>query len=237
MFFAVPSYRGIECVHFYKSLEETINLCKNSGWETDLIVLQNCCYIQLVRNELVKQFLDTDCDSLFFLDDDIAWDCKDALKLLEMSDPIVAGVYRKKTEEENYPVVIHTDKDGIPLGREDGCIWAAGIPLGFARIKRHVFEMMIKANPNLKYRKDNTEEIYYDLFPQGISEGRWWGEDLVFCRLWNDLGGYIWVVPDITLKHISKKEVFTGNYHKYLLKLKENEWQQHKQSSMQPVGA
>lgn len=220
VFFAVPAYKGIRCVPFYESLEATISHCQENGWQTALSVLQGSCYVQTARNELVKAFLDTDCDSLFFLDDDISWDCKDFLKLLEMPDDIVAGIYPYKTEEEGYPVVIHTDLDGIPEVREDGCIQATFIPFGFVRIKRRVIEKLWDAYQSLKYYKPAGYNLieFRDLFPQGVQGERWVGEDYAFCNLWHGLEGEIIVVPDITLSHHTDQEVFTGNYHEFLLK-------------------
>jgi len=194
-----------------------------------LSVLQGSCYVQTARNELVKAFLDSDCDSIFFLDDDISWHREDALKFLEMDDDIVAGVYPYKTKEEGYPVVIHTYDDGRPVIRRDGCIKGALVPGGFIRIKRQAIEKMVEAYPALKYSKpvdfDAVELV--DLFPQGVKNGRWVGEDYAFCELWTALGGEIIVVPDIDFIHhgeVTNPEglpvmtEFKGNYHRFLLR-------------------
>lgn len=176
------------------------------------------------RDKLVKIFIDSGCDTLFFLDNDVSWNPEDALRLIENDrDDIVAGIYPFKKEEEDYPVVIHTDENGYPTVRQDGLIHAAMIPFGFVRIKRNVIEKLIIANPDKKFVLNETgkEETYYDLFPQGLEDGRWWGEDYAFCRLWNKIGGEIYVEPNIWLKHhygVDFKEFKQGNYHEYLMK-------------------
>lgn len=221
--FGVPAYKGISSIKFLDSLEGTIKLCQESNIDTMFHMIEGNCYIQAARNDIVKYFMITDCDSLFFLDDDIAWNPENVLELIRMDDEIVAGVYPLKAKVEGYPVVIHTDKDGIPNKREDGGIFAAGLPTGFMRVNRSAIEKLIKAYPQQRYSNydENGElkEDAYDLFPQGVHNGRWVGEDFAFCRLWTDIGGELIVVPDINFEHGVQNPV-KGNYHEFLLRQK-----------------
>jgi hypothetical protein len=221
VFFAIPAYRGIQCVQFTESMEATLKLCQERGHEFVMSIMEGCCYIQVARNELVKRFLQTDCDTLFFLDDDISWPAQAAIDLIEMDDEVVAGVYPFKTEEDNYPVVVHTDGNHYPIVRGDGCIQAYSVPTGFLAIKRSTIEKMIAYYPEQKYSNFTPEgelqEEIYDLFPQGVHNGRWVGEDYAFCRLWADIGGEIWVKPDIDFIHHGKR-AFKGNYHQFLMR-------------------
>lgn len=225
IFFAIPSYRGTGCVQFKDSLTSTYELLTEKGHECMAPhFLVGCCYIQAARNDLVYEFLKrTDADVLFFLDDDISWDPQDVLRLVEMGDDIVAGIYPKKTMKEEYPVVIKTDKSGYPANiREDGSLEAALLPTGFLRIKRKPLERMYEAYASLlgfsKNEKGQELTGYVDLFPQGVQEGRWWGEDFAFCRLWQGLEGKLWVVPDINLTHWHGDFPHAGNYHDFLLR-------------------
>jgi hypothetical protein len=59
----------------------------------------------------------------------------------------------------------------------------------------------------------------FDLFNHGAHEGVWWGEDYAFSRRWREMGGEIWVVPDLDITHHSRDAAFPGNYHKFLLSL------------------
>jgi hypothetical protein len=69
-------------------------------------------------------------------------------------------------------------------------------------------------------RRENgaKREGYIDLFPQGLEDGQWVGEDYAFCRLWERMGGEIWVVPDMTLSHHGRGVEYSGNYHEYLMR-------------------
>lgn len=214
VFIATPSYAGKFCEQYIDSLEATASEIDRLGWKSSVSVIRGDCYVQRARNSLVAEFMRTDATDLFFLDDDLGWPADAFVRLVSMPDPVVFGAYPFKRVEEGYPVVIHTDESGIPMGRSDGCIHASGAPTGFLRIKRHVIQMLQDANPELAY--DDDGKTVYDLFPQGVKNGRWWGEDFAFCNLWTALGGYIWCVPDIDFVHVGKKP-FYGNYHKFLM--------------------
>jgi hypothetical protein len=216
IFFATPTYRGITHTGFLDSLESTVELCKERGHGAVFGLVNGCCYVQEARNKLVKQFLDTDADILFFLDDDISWPAEKALELIEMDDDIVGGIYPLKMDIPAFPAVIHTDTNHHPIVRADGCISAAGVPTGFLKIKREVILKLIEYYPSQEYtdyKDGEPTETLYDLFPQGVRNGRWVGEDYAFCRLWTDIGGQIHIVPDIDFEHAG----FTGNYHQFLL--------------------
>lgn len=196
-------------------------LCAEKGHTAEFSLLTGNCYVQAARNELVRKFMESGADMLFFLDDDVSWKAEDALQLIEMDDDVVAGIYPKKTDVPDYPVVIHTyPVTHYPVVRQDGCIAATGLPTGFLRISRSVIERLQEAYPGQRYEDyDNGKKVgeNYDLFPQGVSNGRWYGEDFAFCNLWAAIGGTMWVVPDIDLTHHSKDRAYPGNYHRFLL--------------------
>ena len=216
--FAIPAYRGITHVPFLDSMSATLELCAERGHEAHMTILEGNCYIQVARNDLVKRFIDSECNVLFFLDDDISWQAEDALRLIEMQDEIVAGVYPFRTEAENYPVVVRTNDNHTPIVRDDGCILGLSVPTGFLRITRSAIEKLQSAYPDKKYanyKDDGTlREEVYDLFPQGVYNGRWVGEDYAFCRLWSEINGEIWIVPDIDFNHAGHD----GNLHNYFMR-------------------
>jgi hypothetical protein len=209
--FATPSYRGITYAPFLDSLEATTTLLAEHGHQTDFYLVTGCCYVQTARNQIVKHFLDSDADVLFFLDDDISWPAGAALKLIETPGEVVAGVYPLKSEPLSFPVVIHTTPADCPVQRADGCVAAAAVPTGFLCIHRSALERMVAAYPGQRYVCDDLGEMY-DLFPQGVHGGRWIGEDFAFCRLWREIGGEMWVQCNITFTHAGR----SGNFMAYL---------------------
>lgn len=223
VFFAIPSYSGVKDEKFLDSLERTLKHCQENGIETALSILQGCCYVQMARIKLLNDFLKSDADKLFFLDDDLEWDCKDALKLIQMNDDFTAGIYPYKKDYEDYPVVINVNEDFTPVVRADGCISGALVPTGFLCVSRSAINKLIAAYPEKKFTDHagtDKEVELYDLFPQGVDSGRWVGEDYAFCKLWTRTGGQIWINPNITFNHHDRlKNVnHTGNYHEFLMK-------------------
>jgi len=209
--FATPSYRGITYAPFLESLEATTALLAEHGHQTEFYLLTGCCYVQTARNQIVKHFLGSDADVLFFLDDDISWPAGAALKLIETPGEVVAGIYPLKSEPLGFPVVIHTTLEDAPVQRADGCVAADAVPTGFLCIHRSALERMIVAYPGQRYVCDESGEMY-DLFPQGVHGGRWVGEDFAFCRLWREIGGEMWVQCNISFTHAGRH----GNFMHYL---------------------
>lgn len=203
----------------------TIRLLSDAKIDYEVIMISGCPVLPVARNTLVAMFMNTDGTDLFFIDSDVGFNPLGAMKILEREEKVVAGIYPLKRFPLGYPVQIKT-VDGIPWGR-DGLIEAEFLPAGFMRVKRIVFERMQEVYPELKYTS-NVIEISdsgiteaYDFFNMGIINGqRWTTEDYTFCQRWRDIGGQLWVYPDIDFKHIGRKG-YEGNYHKYLLALKE----------------
>ena len=77
-------------------------------------------------------------------------------------------------------------------------------------------ERMVRSYPNLEfYTKDTKAEKAYALFdPYRIGRIKF-GEDYSFCRRWRDIGGKVWLDPEIKLGHIGFK-TFVGTIGSWL---------------------
>jgi hypothetical protein len=53
------------------------------------------------------------------------------------------------------------------------------------------------------------------LFGELHREGQLYGEDVGFCILWRDIGGKVWVDPNLSLTHTGYK-AFEGNLAKHI---------------------
>lgn len=96
-----------------------------------------------------------------------------------------------------------TDAAGGLNQDEMGAIEVRGVGAAMLRIHRSVFEAMIAAHPEWKRpgARDWPEEIranYHEFFAQTAEAS----EDYLFCNRWRDLGGAVWVDPEITLGHV-----------------------------------
>lgn len=222
IFLALHLYRRPECQFFWSSMKAAATLLKKRGYTPYFGVAFGDPYIQKARNKLVKQFLASDCDTLFFVADDLEYAAEDMLKVIETPGEVVVGVYSQHVEPANYPVKIYVGSDKRAVTRDDGCISAMLVQTGFMRVQRSVFENIAKVHPELEYygMKDGKKvNATHDFFPQGVHEHTWLGEDYAFCKLWLELGGKVWVVPDLNLTHYLKGRGYPGNFHEYLMSL------------------
>lgn len=223
LFLATPGYSGTASVGFEQSLKDSISLLQDNGIEVvDWGTLVGCCYLPVARNKLVQRFLESDATDFMFIDADLSWNPKDMLAMLKHDRDIIAGIYRLKTEREGYPVLLYIDSNERPIIDQDGLLAAEGIPTGFMKIKRSVFEKFINTHGDELVIEEpdhdmNLQFSYYNFFDCEKVGTRWIGEDYNFCRKWRLLGGDIWVYPDITFTHYGYRE-FVGNYHEYLMR-------------------
>lgn len=219
VFFGLHLYRIPKCVPFINSLNSAARLLKKHNYSPGYACVWHNPYIQMARNKLVEQFLNSDCDIFMFVADDVEFSPEDLLRVVETPGKVVAGAYRVKAEKEHYPVYINRGPNGIPLTRFDGCISAQRVQTGFLRIHRSVFEEIILNYPELAYYGTKDGQRVggsHDFFPQGVYKHKWIGEDYAFCDLWTGIGGKIWIVPDINIIHYEGEESYPGNYHEYL---------------------
>lgn len=73
----------------------------------------------------------------------------------------------------------------------------------------------MRAYPELLFGPPDNYSV--DLFNFGAHKGVLYGEDYAFSRNWNDLGGEIWVIPDLNIDHHSPVKAYQGNFHRFLL--------------------
>lgn len=91
---------------------------------------------------------------------------------------------------------------------------------GFMCIKKEVIQQMMDAHPDLKYVNDinvdsKFEPFMYALFDTMIDpeSRRYLSEDYMFCRLWQNMGGDVYLDPRTALNHVGHY-TFRGNIRK-----------------------
>lgn len=207
--FATPCFSGTVAFEFMISTLHTAQALAAAGFNAGYIARIGDAYLSKVRNKLVTQFLYEypNADCLFFLDDDISWPAHKVVEFINRPEDIVAGIYPKKGDELDFPVMLEFDgTTGQPVIK-DGLWRAIGVPTGFLRIKRHVLEKMAAESGVFLDGEINGVANYHNIFEMGMGpEGWWWGEDYAFCDKWRKMGGEIWVDPDIEFTHRGAKK-------------------------------
>lgn len=220
--FCTPSLEG-PTKPYIKALEDSIPLIVDAGWEECYVQEVGCPYISAARATMTRKAMTAGADVLVYLDYDLSWDPQDLLTLIETEGDCVAGFYRYKKDEVEYMGSIYSEVNGRPQLRcatstseADGCIRGHTMPAGFLKLTRDAIRRFMKAYPKLLY--GHPDEYTVDLFNHGAHEGIWYGEDMAFARNWRNIGGEIWIVPDLNLNHHSTDKVYKGNYHEFLLR-------------------
>jgi hypothetical protein len=166
-----------------------------------------CSLIGPARNNLARRFLDTpECECMVFVDADISWPTGSLVKLAKSKHPVIGGTYRPKNNEDKFHV-------RGPVKRHGALYKVGGLPGGFIKIARKAFQKLDKvAN---RYLSPSGREMH-DYFPTGFHNGTMYGEDYGFCRLYQEVGGTVWLDPSIILRHCGGYSVFSGDPSEWL---------------------
>lgn len=235
-----PSHDGKFFHNYVTSLLNFHNTATHLGMQVQFLLMQGESLITRARNNCVASFLaNPEWTHLFWIDSDIGFSPEAALRLLQADYEIAAGVYPLKTEEwpaEGLPKDMtyvefkalyqkYTVNARVPAGQdtfqldiqEDGFLEMAEAPTGFMVIKRAVFEKMIQHYPELQYVPDSlgveNKGLHYRFFDVMVDPetNRYLSEDYGFCRLWENMGGKIYIDCQSNLTHQGSK-IYSGNY-------------------------
>jgi hypothetical protein len=204
IFIAIPSFDGKICFETVRSLLIEQGAAGLAGHELQHGLLPGCSLITQARNQLVRDFLSSDCERLVFVDADVAWSTGELLRIATHPVDFVGGVYRFKEARERYPVHWIEERAEIWADKATGLIEVALIPCGFMSLSRDVFVRLAGAFPERAY--NHAGEIFHAYFhcPPGD------GEDGTFCREWREQGGQVWLDPELTLTHVGGSQAYTG---------------------------
>jgi len=183
----VPHLNGIE-----PECEQALLYLERAG--VRVVRRGGCSQIDVARNELAADALHDGAESILFVDADIGFDPRDALRLLARPEPVVAGIYAKKGRRE----LASQFADGIDevvFGHHSGLYPLKYAAAGFMRIDASVLRRMVEAL-GLPLCNTNWGRGYWPFFqptvvPHAAGGSHYLGEDWAFShRL-----GLIGVVP------------------------------------------
>ena len=169
-----------------------------AGIQSGYYLLQGNCHVDDARNAVVRDFLESDCTELVFLDADVSWEPDALVQLCQIDKDLVGGIYpyRRESDEETMPV------RHLPEIKVDGdLIEVEGLPTGFMKIKRHVLETMAATAKH--FLKDDGKP-HPVLFERDYFGGGRRGGDIRFCMVWREMGGKVFAAPELRLGHCGK---------------------------------
>lgn len=207
LFIGIPCYAGQLYEQVMMSLMNFNSMAQQIGIQWTMETLTNESLITRGRNTLTSKFLtDKTNTHLLFIDSDIGFKPEDILLLLLRShDPrikLIGGLYPLKTLPLNWVV------NGLSNGEnyEDGLTEVSKTGTGFMLIDRSVFET-VKSHPRVEqYNNDlGMDPIYdqemYNFWDCSVIDKRYLSEDWLFCHMYRELGGKVWVDRRIQLRH------------------------------------
>jgi len=142
---------------------------------------------------------------LLFIDADIEFQPDDAIKLMAADKALVVGGYRKKNDRDEFAISFLEGADkALEVDEKARAVKIARAGTGFMLIKREVFERLADARPDLAYVDQvagGEKRVMRAFFEHVVRGGRRWSEDFTFCERWREIGGDVWIVPEINLGH------------------------------------
>lgn len=211
LFIATPTYTGKLDTGYVHSLMYSMRRFAELGIAVDHFVLGFNCHVDDGRNAILRDFLQTDCTDLIFIDADVTWEPEALVRLALHDRDIVAGVYPKRSPDDpSYPVHV---APGVELRADaDGLVEVLGAPTGFMKIKRHVIEKFVELNKHRRFTVPGSPPgtvPHTIVFERTYTDGHRWSGDYNFCREWRKMGGQIFVDPEMHLSHTGEVE-FSG---------------------------
>jgi hypothetical protein len=176
-----------------------------------------------------------------FVDSDIGFEAKDAVKLVQLNLNVVGALYPLKTYSwdkiadaaragagnDELPetglaycynaagtfVNVRGEKQ-LAMRSLRGCLAVNEIGGGFMLVRREVFERFAASYPELSYADDypgNRGNRITTFFDYRIVDDRYLSEDYFFCRKWRHLGGNVWAYPQARLAHAGH-HIYAGQF-------------------------
>jgi hypothetical protein len=238
---ATPCYGGMLCLNYGLSLLQLQRAAVDAGMALDFHLRRGDSLITRARNDCVAHFLaHPQFTHLFFIDSDIGFAPEAAFRLLLADRDVAAGVYPLKREDwppggvpqgttrtqfealyQRYTVNTgRPGETGVSLVVDgDGFMQVREAPTGFMCLKRQVLDRMIAAYPELRYVPDWPKGTYpeggvhyrfFDVMVDPESQ-RYLSEDYGFCRLWEQIGGEVYVDATSNLTHQGER-LYTGDF-------------------------
>lgn len=204
---ATPCFSHAVCVEYLRSALQTDWALAARGYDRTYLTHCGDQFIAKARNKLVNDFLvnHPGVENFFFIDDDLGWPADKFVEFIERDEDILVGVYPKRSDDEDWPVVIKGE--GGVLEEKDHLVRVLRGPTGFMRIKRRVLEALLPHAPVFKdiNPQGQTEETP-GFFAAGVAPDGWfWTEDYIFCNNVVAAGFEIWADPDVAFTHRGQK--------------------------------
>jgi hypothetical protein len=207
------------------SMFRLVMFLRENRIEASIIPIVFDSLVNRARNAAVAMFMsDPNATHMLFIDADIEFNPEDVMKLVFANKPVVGAGYAQKyiaydklsaavannLQMQNVIELCTNNSVHLSLNQPIASVMEAEyVTTGFLLIRKEVIEKMIEKYPDRQYKNDvdgylhANQNMFYDLFTVSIhpETRRFESEDYGFSRLWKSIGGKIYAITDIVLKH------------------------------------
>jgi hypothetical protein len=203
---SVPAYSGFVRVETAHALNVETYSALNANIPFMVTFHEQDPIISRCRNSMVMNFLASDPEAftdMVFVDADVAFPAGTLLRLAQHDVDVVGAVYPYRADPVGFPVQV---KNGERVD-ERGLLKVQGVPAGCLRISRRALEGMIARFPGLEYGEAKVPQgKAYALFDFIRKDGKFCGEDFVFCALAREAGFDVYADVTVPMKHVGMKQ-------------------------------
>lgn len=223
---ATPAYNGQVCAVYANSLLRFTKEASQDGILWEYIHSSNNSLIPSARNDIVNYFLkNTTHSHLLFIDGDMSFAPRDALRMLDCDLDVIGAVYPKKTINwdnirdavKNNPAIEAGKLAYLGADLSTFAMKPAPINLGspfevervgcgLMFIKRKVFERLIEAGAPVSAFQGREQYVFFD---SSMINGSYVAEDFAFCESYRSIGGKIHAAAWLDIGHVGSY-VHTG---------------------------
>ena len=200
---ALPCYGGYVPVEMALTFGELVPILNRHGVTLSVVTERGNSLPTTARNNLLHQFMETDSEYIFWIDDDILFTPQDFLQILALTltRKSVAATYPCRKDEPVF-FIKPINNDTIEFN-EDGLIPCKGVGMGFSCQHRSLLEPLLDKADSYE---DKEGTILKDVFKAGVVNGKFQGEDMYFFNELYKNGHTTFIHPLINLKHVGRKD-------------------------------
>lgn len=160
----------------------------------------------------LAKFLEVGGTHLMMVDWDVSWQPNAIAKLVDHGVDFVAGAYPFRKLPLKYPIQLIDGKKVLTPDPVTHLCEVQGIPAGFVCLSRRMVERMHTEYGDTKFWVNPWEDgeprvpgntAYHVFGDYRIKHdpAHLLSEDYAFCARWRDIGGKVWLDPDIAMAH------------------------------------
>lgn len=240
---ATPCFGNVVHTNYLASIISLLQSSRSREVELSFMFRGGDSLITRCRNSMVAEFLATPAYThLFWVDADIGFNPEAMFRLLDSNRAVAAGAYpfKRLVWPHELPAQMSSERfvaettcysfNPLPVSvsaSEDGFIEVLDVPAGFMMIRRDCFEHLILNKPDLKCEPEHMLGLehlhvsiathHYRFFDTMVDgNGRYLSEGHAFCRLWQSVGGKVFVDINSRLTH-EGTQLYAGDLCKSLL--------------------